>query len=185
MLHVPDHDVDQCAGADGCVAGGAAAERRLRVHVADGEDIGAPQVFEFLEQVFERETVCTRSANVRLLVETRQGRLVPARDAQEAIREDALAVNQVTHQFLDGPLRGAKLVERLLVRERIERGVEFVNLQGEGGENILPCDGALDVIRVKGGVFVGGGKWERGCHFLVLGWDGRQSITNSAPHSAV
>ena len=76
MIHMTHDHINQCACADGVSAGGAAPERGLLAHIADGENVCAPQIFEFLDQILESVTVKTCLANKIVLFESRQGRAI-------------------------------------------------------------------------------------------------------------
>src|SRR5262249_48679148 len=73
------------------------------VEVAEEEKGGLPHVLEFTRQIAQLALREIRIGHVVVLLETGERRLVVAREAEGAVGEDALGVDDVAHDLLDAP----------------------------------------------------------------------------------
>lgn len=104
MYLMPRDDVGEGAHARHALVSQPPAHPRLRVQMLEHHDARLPHALEFRRQFDERIPVKRSMTDVIVLFITGQRRLVVAREAQRAIREDSLRVDDVSDEFLDAPL---------------------------------------------------------------------------------
>jgi hypothetical protein len=81
----------------------------------EDRQVGGAYKPEFVGEGHETPVVIGRGGHVVVLVEARERRLVTAADAEGAIAEDALAVDQMADDLPDAPFAG-RVAKFLLLR---------------------------------------------------------------------
>src|SRR5262245_11418948 len=110
---VAGHDVGERTHADLLVVRRAAPGQRLRLERAQERDRGRAHRRVLGHQVRERPAVEVALRDPLGLIEARERRAVGAGDPQRAVREYALAVDDVPDHPLHGPLSGLVAEHRL------------------------------------------------------------------------
>src|SRR5690606_18807619 len=86
----------------------ALAQTRLARQVAEGEHVRAPEQVELFHQVGQGASAKVRLADVVILLEPGERRLVAPRKPQRAIGKYALGVVDMADNFLDAPFLGPR-----------------------------------------------------------------------------
>ncbi|HEX6900638.1 MAG TPA: hypothetical protein VF789_13015 [Thermoanaerobaculia bacterium] len=76
-------------------------------------EVGGADEGEFVNKRYEVPEVIARGGHVVVLVKARERRLVAAADAEGAMAEGALAVDQMTEDLSDAPLAGPVAIHLL------------------------------------------------------------------------
>ena len=145
-------DEGQGADCDFILVGGSPAQPCFVAKGVEKGGGGAADEGEFLDQVGQGTLAELTGADVVVLLETAEGRLVGARDAQGAIGKDALAVGDVAEDFLDGPFVGS--ISKVPVAFTA-RGKELGHLQSlriENRDDVIPGNQG-NVLLVEGRIF--------------------------------
>ncbi len=104
VARVTDEDRRESAGRTGMRGRGADMLHLGRVEAAEREEIAAADEKQLVEEGREGDRMSPGRRRVGILVEGRQGRPIAAADAERAVAEDALGVDQVVEEFADAPL---------------------------------------------------------------------------------
>src|SRR5262249_38256277 len=104
MQFVPRNDERQGASADRIIVSSAQARGSICIKMPEERQCCLPDRGELFDQIGQHALAEVAVANVVVLLETFDGGLVTARDAQGAIGHDALAVVQMAQDFLYAPL---------------------------------------------------------------------------------
>ena len=100
-------------------------------------------------EIAQRQLLEVRAGDVFVLVEALQRVRVAARDAEDAVGEDALVVDEMAEDFLERPLAGrvAEAGDGALVQP-VEQLLDVPLLRGQRGDGVV----AGDADDVRGGV---------------------------------
>jgi len=145
-------DEGQGADCDFILVGGSPAQPCFVAKGVEKGRGGAANEGEFLDQVGQGPLAELAGADVVVLLETAEGRLVGAGDAQGAIGKDALAVGDMAEDFLDGPFVGS--ISKVAVAFTA-RGKELGHLQPlciENRDDVIPGNQG-NVFFVEGRIF--------------------------------
>src|SRR5690348_6249482 len=144
---MPRHDISQRPNRDGIARGDTThGEHRLR-HPRKQCDGRAPDRLELGADVRDVPLVGRRGCRVRLFVETGQGGLLAAGEAQRPGGEDALSVVHVPDQLRHAPLGRLVAEGRPPLRDRLHQRSELHALPGEDLEEI-PLRHLVDVLLI-------------------------------------
>src|ERR1041385_2567629 len=149
MQLVPGDVPGQAARGRGVAGDGAAPQPGLVRQRAEQGDGGAAGEGVVVEEVVQRQLLEVRAGDVVVLVEAGQRARVAAGDAQRAVGEDALVVDEMAEDFLERPLAGrvAEAGDGALV-EAGEQLLHLALLRDQRGDRIV----AGDAGDVGGGV---------------------------------
>src|SRR5258707_1009427 len=125
MQGVPGDDERDREYGDLVATGGAAAKPGCVVERAYQRDAGAANGREFLQQIRELTGSGVRNLDIVVLLEAGKGRLVAAGDAKDADGEDALGVDHVAEDFLDGPFSRSIAEIGLQLGQRLQHLLHF------------------------------------------------------------
>src|SRR5437867_1619282 len=104
MGYVADQDICQSPRDDRFPARLAPLTPALRRHTLHQGQGALPHGSELVHQGPEWSRVELASRDIRVLIEARERRPIPAADPQETIAKDALRVGEVAQYLLDAPL---------------------------------------------------------------------------------
>src|SRR5580704_4970282 len=103
MQLMPGDDITQCTNRDWCIVGDPETLLRLGLQTAKKQDRRAADMFEFSHQLAPGPTVEVGLVDIRILIETRERRMVIAGEPQGPVHENPLAIDDVAEEFLDAP----------------------------------------------------------------------------------
>src|SRR2546427_6223894 len=171
MVQLVPRDIP-CEGANAgrLVVRDPAPDQRLLVHRLEQGDGGRAHQLVLENDVGERPRVETARRHVDILVEARERRRVPAPDAERAIREHALRVREMPHDFLHAPLSRRVSMERLRLVERPEQPGGLSDLTPQGGHGVIPRH-EVDVLLVVLEELVLCRAWDRERRGHGFSWD--------------